>query len=436
MAAIRSFSPAKSASSSSVSPVTMVLSMSAISSPLRRPRVLVAIASTGALAEGGANAVHVGRGVGRDVGGLARRQHHRLADAAAGADRVAHRVDDRRRQASSPRGRQRGSGHAASSLLRTAPVTRQVTQHKRALIVAGPTCSGKSALAIALARPPRRHRHQRRIRCRLSRAARPHRPPDAGGGSRASRTPCMASAPPPSPAASPGGAMPRSPRWKRRTRPAGCRSCAAAPACISLALTQGLADIPAAGRRGPRRGPRAAGASSARRRCTRASPNSRPGNRRPHRAPPTASASPARGRSGAAPAKGLAAWQSRKAASAPAPWRFTAILLDPPREALRAAIATRFAAMLAAGALEEVRALLALGLDPALPAMRAHGVPELAAHLRGDIHAGRGGAPRDAGHRPVHQAPGDLVPPPRPGPGIANAYDPCANRRSGAIFGK
>ena len=35
--------------------------------------------------------------------------------------------------------------------------------------------------------------------------------------------------------------------------------------------------------------------------------------------------------------------------------------------------------------LEEVRALLALRLDPALPAMRAHGVPELAAHLRGEI---------------------------------------------------
>jgi tRNA dimethylallyltransferase len=41
--------------------------------------------------------------------------------------------------------------------------------------------------------------------------------------------------------------------------------------------------------------------------------------------------------------------------------------------------------MLADGALEEVRALLALKLDPALPAMRAHGVPEIAAHLRGEI---------------------------------------------------
>ncbi len=80
--------------------------------------------------------------------------------------------------------------------------------------------------------------------------------------------------------------------------------------------------------------------------------------------------------------RGLAAWQTT--ASQPAPWRFTAILLDPPRAELRAAIATRLAAMLRDGAVDEVRALLALNLDPALPAMRAHGVPELAAHIRGE----------------------------------------------------
>ena len=78
---------------------------------------------------------------------------------------------------------------------------------------------------------------------------------------------------------------------------------------------------------------------------------------------------------------GLAAWQNRR--SAPAPWQFSAILLDPPRDALRAAIATRFDAMLNHGALEEVRSLLSLGLDPSLPAMRAHGVPELSGYLRG-----------------------------------------------------
>jgi tRNA dimethylallyltransferase len=80
---------------------------------------------------------------------------------------------------------------------------------------------------------------------------------------------------------------------------------------------------------------------------------------------------------------GLAAWQNRR--TAPAPWRFSAILLDPPRDALRAAIATRFDTMVRDGALEEVRALLALKLDPALPAMRAHGVPELSACLSGAL---------------------------------------------------
>jgi len=81
--------------------------------------------------------------------------------------------------------------------------------------------------------------------------------------------------------------------------------------------------------------------------------------------------------------QGLAAWQNRR--GAPAPWRFVAIRLDPPREALRTAIASRFDAMLAEGAIEEVRALLALGLDTALPAMRAHGVPELSSFLAGRL---------------------------------------------------
>lgn len=82
--------------------------------------------------------------------------------------------------------------------------------------------------------------------------------------------------------------------------------------------------------------------------------------------------------------RGLAAWQAQ-AAPAPAGWRFAAILLDPPREGLREAIARRFVAMLEAGALAEVQALLAQNLDPALPLLRAHGVPELSAYLRGDI---------------------------------------------------
>jgi tRNA dimethylallyltransferase len=48
-------------------------------------------------------------------------------------------------------------------------------------------------------------------------------------------------------------------------------------------------------------------------------------------------------------------------------------------------IETRFAAMLQAGALDEVRALAARGLDSTLPAMKAHGVPWLIRHLWGEI---------------------------------------------------
>ena len=81
---------------------------------------------------------------------------------------------------------------------------------------------------------------------------------------------------------------------------------------------------------------------------------------------------------------GLTVWQARPALP-PAPYGMFAILLDPPRPALRAAIETRFETMLAQGAVEEVRALLGQGLDPALPLMRAHGVPELAGCVRGDI---------------------------------------------------
>jgi tRNA dimethylallyltransferase len=55
------------------------------------------------------------------------------------------------------------------------------------------------------------------------------------------------------------------------------------------------------------------------------------------------------------------------------------------REELVARIEARFAAMLDAGALDEVRALAARGLDPLLPAMKAHGVPWLIRHLSGAI---------------------------------------------------
>ncbi len=60
-------------------------------------------------------------------------------------------------------------------------------------------------------------------------------------------------------------------------------------------------------------------------------------------------------------------------------------LLMPARVRLHARISARFDAMLEAGAADEVRALLALDLSPDLPAMKAIGVPQLAAWLRGEV---------------------------------------------------
>ncbi|MGX9946768.1 tRNA (adenosine(37)-N6)-dimethylallyltransferase MiaA [Bradyrhizobium sp. BTAi1] len=64
---------------------------------------------------------------------------------------------------------------------------------------------------------------------------------------------------------------------------------------------------------------------------------------------------------------------------------YRALFIAPEREALYARIDARFDAMLADGALEEVARLAARGLDPLLPAMKAHGVPALIRHLRGEI---------------------------------------------------
>jgi len=60
------------------------------------------------------------------------------------------------------------------------------------------------------------------------------------------------------------------------------------------------------------------------------------------------------------------------------------IVIDMPREAIRARCAARFDQMMEEGALAEVRALVARDLNPALPAMKALGVPELASHLAGE----------------------------------------------------
>lgn len=65
------------------------------------------------------------------------------------------------------------------------------------------------------------------------------------------------------------------------------------------------------------------------------------------------------------------------------PGSWTGLVIEPEREVLYAHCDRRVAQMVEAGALDEVRALVARGLDPALPAMKAVGVREFAAHLAG-----------------------------------------------------
>ena len=82
--------------------------------------------------------------------------------------------------------------------------------------------------------------------------------------------------------------------------------------------------------------------------------------------------------------------------------------------------------MVEQGALEEVRSLLALGLDPSLPAMRALGVRELGEVIAGRQRPPLGGRGRPAGHPALCQASDDLVPPP----------DAGGSAHRSAIFGK
>jgi len=246
---------------------------------------------------------------------------------------------------------------------------------RRALIVAGPTCSGKSALALALAQrfggivinadSMQVYRELRILTARPSpddEAQAPH----VLYGIR--------------PAAEPGSVA-----WWRESALAAMEAARVPILCGGTglylrSLITGLADIPDPGE--PARTEARAllaelGPAALHARLAAADPASA-ARLRPGDSQRIARAWEVWRGTG----RGLAAWQD--AAPPPSGWTFSAILLDPPRTELRAAIAARFAAMLEQGALEEAAALLALDLDPALPAMRAHGVPELAAYLRGE----------------------------------------------------
>ncbi|MGI3165555.1 tRNA (adenosine(37)-N6)-dimethylallyltransferase MiaA [Pseudooceanicola sp. 200-1SW] len=82
--------------------------------------------------------------------------------------------------------------------------------------------------------------------------------------------------------------------------------------------------------------------------------------------------------------RGLAAWQADTPAPLLPPESATRLLLEAPKDWLTPRIERRFDLMLAGGALEEARANLD-GWDPALPSSKAIGGPELIAHLLGEI---------------------------------------------------
>lgn len=83
--------------------------------------------------------------------------------------------------------------------------------------------------------------------------------------------------------------------------------------------------------------------------------------------------------------KPLSAWRREGAAPVLAPGAWRAVVVSPPRAELYARIDARVEAMIAAGAADEVAALRRRGLDGRLPVMKAIGVAALSAWLTGEV---------------------------------------------------
>jgi tRNA dimethylallyltransferase len=83
--------------------------------------------------------------------------------------------------------------------------------------------------------------------------------------------------------------------------------------------------------------------------------------------------------------RSLSAWQEIAGEALLRDEEAEKIYLSPPRAALYARCDARLEGMVEAGALDEVGHLMALGVPPDRPAMRAHGVPHFVAHLRGAL---------------------------------------------------
>ena len=84
--------------------------------------------------------------------------------------------------------------------------------------------------------------------------------------------------------------------------------------------------------------------------------------------------------------RSLSEWQKEKVGGIGREVRLTPLVLQPPRDWLYARCNVRFEGMFTEEGLAEVGALLSRDLDPRFPVMRAIGVPELAAFLRGELN--------------------------------------------------
>lgn len=83
--------------------------------------------------------------------------------------------------------------------------------------------------------------------------------------------------------------------------------------------------------------------------------------------------------------RSISAWRSELSGGIGADYRIEPVIVDPPVAELYARCDARVTAMIEAGAVEEVAALIARRLPPDLPVMRAIGVTPLAAYLTGDL---------------------------------------------------
>jgi tRNA dimethylallyltransferase len=81
--------------------------------------------------------------------------------------------------------------------------------------------------------------------------------------------------------------------------------------------------------------------------------------------------------------RALSDWQTE--AATPAPWPFATLLLAPERAWLRRRIERRFDDMMRQGVVAEVRAVFDSAPDPSWPGLKAHGAPEFFRHFRGEI---------------------------------------------------